>query len=236
LATALLIPPTNLIAAGVVGFGLHRRRAGRLLLGVALVGLSLLSLPMISGALIASLTTLPATTDPPAAIVILGAEVSGRADQPADVAPGQLTLERLRTGAALQRQTQLPVLVTGGIVRVGIAPVATVMAQSLAQDFGVPVQWVETRSDDTWENAKFSAAILKAANIHAVYLVSQDWHLRRAMIAIRHFGIDPTPAPVQRNALPTWSLDGLIPSLNALLMSYYALHEWIGCGYYSLRS
>jgi len=236
LATALLIPPDNLILAGVVGFGLHRRRGARLLLGVALMGLALLSLPITSGALIASLTTHPLTADPPGAIVILGAEVSGRTDRPAEVAPGLLTLQRLRAGAALQRQTQLPILVTGGIVHLGLPPVATVMAQSLVQDFGVKVRWVETRSDDTWENAKFSAAILRAANIHAVYLVSQEWHLRRAMIAFRHFGIDPTQAPVQRGGRPTWSIDGIIPSLNALLMSYYALHEWIGCGYYALRS
>ena len=36
------------------------------------------------------------------------------------------------------------------------------MRDSLTQDFQVPVRWVEDRSRDTWQNARDSAAILRA--------------------------------------------------------------------------
>ena len=64
------------------------------------------------------------------------------------------------------------------------------MADSLRDDFQVPVSWVEDASDDTWENAAFSAEILKKRGIHSVYVVTQGWHMRRAMLAFRHAGPD----------------------------------------------
>jgi uncharacterized SAM-binding protein YcdF (DUF218 family) len=172
---------------------------------------------------------------PPGAIVILSADVARMAGETPETEVGYLTLERLRAGAALYRRIGLPVLVTGGAPRDGGLPIAVLMAHSLAQDFNVPVRWTETNSKDTWENAQDSAAILAAAGIRSVYLVTHAWHMRRAMIAFAHFGIPVTAAPVRLDAPHSATPGKFLPGIKAWMASYFALHEWIGCVYYTLR-
>jgi uncharacterized SAM-binding protein YcdF (DUF218 family) len=145
-------------------------------------------------------------------------------------------LDRLREAAALARRTGLPLLVSGGTVLRGAAPVAAVMAASLRADFGVPPRWVEPRSATTWENARDSAAILDAAGIRSVFVVTSAWHLRRAMIAFAQTDLAATPAPVRPDGAPVWAASALIPRAKSWETSYDALHEWIGCVWYGVRA
>jgi uncharacterized SAM-binding protein YcdF (DUF218 family) len=117
----------------------------------------------------------------------------------------------------------------------GGLPIAALMAHSLGEDFGVPVRWTETGSRNTWENARDSAAILAAEGIHSVYVVTHAWHARRAVIAFSHFGITVTAAPVRVDALPSLTMAQFVPQTNAWSTSYFALHEMIGCVYYTFR-
>lgn len=112
---------------------------------------------------------------------------------------------------------------------------AGMMARSLRDDFGVPVRWKEDRSRDTWENAAFSAAILKPAGITRVYLVTNFWHMRRALLAFRAAGLDPVAAPVRQPYWPAFSLSQFLDRTSAWYDSYFALHEWVGLLYYSVR-
>ena len=233
---ALLVPPPNLPLVAMAGLALGGR-SGRWLLRGALAGLVLLSLPVVAQALLVSLELglplAPPAGNPPQAIVILSAEVvhlrgPGNREQ-----VGPLTVQRMRAGVALYHRTHLPILVTGG--RLGgrqASPIAVQMAQSLEQDFGVPVRWVEPRSATTWQNAEFSAAILRRAGIGSVYLVTNAWHERRAILAFRHFGLVPTAAPVAMDALT----DQVLPSTRAWRDSYFAFHEWIGWLDYRLKA
>jgi len=109
------------------------------------------------------------------------------------------------------------------------------MAASLHQDFATEVRWRETRSIDTWENARESAAILRAAGINRVWVVTHGWHMARALIAFRRAGLDPVPAPVLIDAPPEMRAANFVPSARAWLESYYALHEMIGWAWYELR-
>ena len=242
-ATAVVVPPLNLLPLGLAGLALWWRwpRFGRLLVAVSLLGLLVFSLPVTSRSLIASLEwSLPSAPpdQPPAAIVILGGDAGYGTD--AGLEPGTgigpLTLERMRAGALMQRRTGLPVLVTGGALEPGVEPIATQMARSLHDEFGVTVRWVEPASDDTWQNAQFSAAMLHAAGIGSVYLVTHAWHIRRAAMAFARFGIATTPAPLRFDRAPRFTFDEFMPHATAVLNSYFALHEWIGCVYYALRS
>lgn len=88
---------------------------------------------------------------------------------------------------------------TGRLVNGKVVSLADIMARSLADDFLVPVRWREGLSEDTWQNAEFSAAILRADGIHNVYLVTQAWHMRRALYAFRYFGVNAMAAPVRRD-------------------------------------
>ncbi len=240
LPSFLLIPPLNCLAAACLGAVFHRRRAGRVLLAAGLIGLVLFAMPLVSGTLLSSLetgfSTTPPTHDPPAAIVVLsGDQTDTLVDGHEREAVGHLTLERERAGAELARRTGLPILVTGGVVDPGDPSIAGMMAQSLQHDFGVLPSWKEERAQNTWENAQYSAAILRAAGIHSVYVVTHAWHMRRSLIAFRAAGLVATAAPVAMDEPPRLAWHNLVPRVSSWQLGFYALHEWIGCAWYGLH-
>jgi uncharacterized SAM-binding protein YcdF (DUF218 family) len=232
------VPPPNLVLATLVGLVLMRRlrwrRVGTVVVSTSLALLLILSVPVVSQALLISLEQglplVPPQNDPPQAIVILSAEVEHIRGPGLGIDVGPLTLQRLRAGAALQRRTHLPILVSGGSLQTDEPPIAGLMAAGLKNDFSVPVQWIEGRSRNTWQNASDSAAILEPLGIHSVYVVTHAWHEHRAVIAFRHAGLQATAAPVQLDSLSA----GVLPSTTAWVHSYLALHEWIGLAWYWL--
>lgn len=165
------------------------------------------------------------------AIVVLGGgrsplapEYDGR-----DVA-SPLVLARLRYAARVQRASGLPLLVTGGMPLGGQRPEAELMAESLRDDFGVPVRWLESRSRTTGENATFSAEILRPQGLRRIVLVSHAGHLPRAIALFEQEGFSVLPAPTQfttegeaYSAIERWT-----PQHDALGKSRAALHEWLG--------
>ena len=254
LPTALLIPPVNLVPLGLAGLVLARfhPRLGRAVTGLALLGLLAFAMPVVSRGLIDSLQAgiareVPARPPgdaaaetpgaPVGAIVVLSADSGGGGI--GGILPwhgiGPLTLERLQAGAMLSRRLGLPILVTGGAPERGAPSIALQMARSLREDFGLAAAWIEPWADDTWQNAQFSAAMLKGSGISRVYVVTSGWHMRRALIAFRHFGLEAVPVASRFDAPPVLEAEGFIPRMSSWQKSYYALHEWIGCVYYLLR-
>jgi uncharacterized SAM-binding protein YcdF (DUF218 family) len=240
LATALLVPPISLLFLAIAGLLIEwrHRRIGRVLVWIGLLGLFVLGLPLVGGTLLAALEdNLPVAAppdQPPQAIVILGGD-SQRSSEGTPMAHlGPLSLERVRAGAELARQTALPILVTGGKPHESDPPIAAVMADSLIHDFQVPVKWIEGESRDTWENAHLSAPILREQGIRSVYVVTHAWHMRRALIAFADTGITVTAAPTRFDRSPTLVASDFLPDISGWRSSYFALHEWIGCAWYSL--
>ena len=243
LPTALLVPPVNCLLAACVGALFVRRRFGRVLLVAGLAGLFLFAVPFVADTMLVALehNTGGAAGDSPGAIVILSGDEAETLDPalpgtPSAFVIGPLTLERERAGAALAKRTGLPVLVSGGSIHEGAPPLATMMAASMHDDFGVTTRWSETSSLDTWENASKSAVILRDEGIKSVYVVTHAWHMRRALIAFRRAGLRAVAAPVALDAPPPLDLEHLVPRARSWLTSYYALHEWIGCAWYALKS
>jgi uncharacterized SAM-binding protein YcdF (DUF218 family) len=199
--------------------------------------LLLLAVPAFARSLLVALEQdlplVPKPDEPPMAIVILGGDVH-RANG-GTMYLGPLSLVRVRAGAELARKTGLPVLITGGKLRPSDIPVGTLMADSLRQDFSMPVQWVERESRDTWENVRLSVPILRQHDIHSIYLVTDAWHMRRALLAFAGSGIAVTAAPTYMDRWPPDSIQDFVPNVAAWQVSYFALHEWIGCAWYALR-
>ena len=253
---ALALPPANLPLFILIGLylcaaagppvGPRRRRArwqrglGTWIAGLSFAALIALGMPAVASVLLDSLETgmshwqAPAS-EPPRAIVILSGDIERGQGQPPKLMPGGLSWERLAEGAALARHTGLPVLISGGSLRPGETPIATVMAEAMKTDFGISVRWQEIRSADTWQNAAFSALILREAGIASAYVVTNAWHMRRARLAFRKTGIAFSAAPVLRDMWPVLSVWDFVPDVHAWLISYYALHEWVGCADYALR-
>jgi uncharacterized SAM-binding protein YcdF (DUF218 family) len=237
----LAMPPTGfvvLIAAGLLMRGTWRRTGCRLT-WVSLVALILLGTPMVSDSLLLALESglplTPPADHPPQAIVVLGAEVIRTHNEKLGIRPGLLTLDRLRTGAALHRRTGLPILVTGGTTQPDTPPVGLVMEESLSDDFQTPPRWVESKSSDTWENARFSADILRAEGITSIYVVTHSWHMRRAILAFRGTGIIVTAFPTSLDDPLAPDLYDFLPRASGWETGYFALHEWIGYAWYLLR-
>ncbi len=240
LLVALLVPPFGFVTLALAALLLPRGhlRLRRILLGISVGGLVVLGMPVVADRLLDGLETdLPSTlpvSAPPGAIVVLGAEIRRTSADP-PVVVGRLSLERLATAAKLQRKTGLPVLVSGGTLQKDLPSIADVMAESMRDDFRVPVQWREERSQTTWENAQFSADILKQAGITSVYVVTHSWHMKRALLAFRGTGLTVTPAPTPPDRRDGAILDDFLPRASTWNVSYFALHEWIGNAWYAFR-
>lgn len=235
LVAAFLLPPLNLLLLGGIGLWRWRSRLGQRMLVMAWAGLWILSTPWIAGQFLASLQLpyAPIRGDEAEAIVVLGGGLRGKTPEyGGDTLHGR-TLERVRYGAWLHRRIGKPILVTGGAPTGETLPEGQLMRATLEQEFKVPVAFMEDRSSNTRENARFSAPLLREAGIHRIYLVSHVWHLPRAIPEFEREGLVVVPAGIDYHATDDdYSVFDFIPSPHALVASYYAFHEWIGRVWY----
>lgn len=244
LLAALLLPPLNLLLLAALGLWLQRRRRraglGRGLVLFSLAGLLLLSLPYVSGTLLALTSTKPVVPEghEAEAIVILGGGLKDKEPEYGGDTLGSYTIERVRYGAWLARRLGKPVLVSGGRVRDDMQTEAAVMRAALESEYGIPVRWVEERSTNTWENARYSAEILKRDGIRRIYLVSHAWHLRRALPQFRGQGLAVVPAGTDYPGPGGWppGVTDFIPNGKSMQESYLAFHEGIGLIWYRIRN
>ena len=244
LAYSFLMPPTVFIVtafAGIVLTVFVKTRGWGIAIGLVSVGaLYVFATPLVSLMLLRAVEHEVRATPPDAAaaqaIVVLSGDIHhGNGGNVPDTV-GRLTLERLDRAAELYRRDKLPILVTGGPVGDSRESMAALMAHTLTEDFGVPVAWREERSQTTFENAEFSAQILRAQHIHTVLVVTQPWHMPRALWAFARAKIDAIPVSTERTYTKT-PIDAamLLPQSTALADSFYALHEILGLIYYRLQ-
>jgi uncharacterized SAM-binding protein YcdF (DUF218 family) len=236
----LLIPPgCLLLLAGIGGLvALRRPRLGKSLVWLALIALYLLSTQYVSERLMQTLEPVPGhpLTDTRAqAIVVLGGGTYFAAPEYGTDTIRPEVLARLRYAAHLYRATKKPVLVTGGTPEGNATAEAVLMKTVLDQDFQVPVTWVETKSDNTQENARFSFQLLSAAGIHRIWLVTHAWHMPRAKLSFENAGFSVVPAPTE--FVTSYKLTALsfLPDAGALRDSSRFFHEIIGIAWYRLK-
>ncbi len=239
---ALILPPAGPILLALFGLWLLRAKSrrwqhgGAALATLSLLGLLVLSLPVVGNALMAPLEPHPPIAPEQLrrvqAIVILGGGSYFAAPEYGGDTVSHYTLERLRYGARLGRESSLPVLVTGGAPFGGRAE-AESMREALERDFGIKVRWVESAARDTAKNARLSAPLLKAAGVTRIALVSHGWHLPRAIELFEKQGIEVTPAPTAFSTGSPSLLEDLLPG--GLVTSRLALREYLGRLYNFLK-
>lgn len=259
--SVILLPPLLPLLVIIVGlfFARWRPRAGKVVTWTGvLLSLGLMmpaGVDLFSAPLEAIPVVQPKALQQAQAIVILGGGQRLNAKEYGGAAPNRLTLERLRYGAHLARQSGLPVLVTGGAPK-GMVAEAVVMAKSLREDFGVTPQWIEARSLDTQGNAYFSAQMLRPGGgardegardvkgaknmrrgIRRIVLVTHAAHMRRSVNEFTAQGFEVTPAPTAFYAQGKGDtvLGDFSPGANAAYAGWYALHEWLGILSQNLR-
>jgi uncharacterized SAM-binding protein YcdF (DUF218 family) len=241
---ALILPPASPALLVLLGVLLWWRPLGRTLALLGALCILVLSLPITAAHLIAGLETYPALTadalaHPHAqAIVVLGGDRHWDAPEYGRDNLGVLTLQRVRYAAWLQRRTGLPLFVSGGSPPSESPPMGQLMRRVLEQELQVSVAAVEDRSQTTWENARYSAALLRTRGIARIFLVTQGWHLPRAVEAFEREGVEVVPAPAGTPppAQGPLTLGELLPDAHALTNSGIALHEYLGQAWYTLRA
>lgn len=248
---SLFFPPGSLLLLLLLGLVLlrFRPRLARLLLWSTLLLGYLLSTPYISSALMQPLLHYPALAPEnikarvkethAAAIVVLSANRYRGAPEYGHDTVGDATLERTRYGAYLQRQTGLPLLVSGGhVLDTTGESLAAVMASTLKDDYGVKEVWLEERSRTTAENALYSQQLLQQKGIDTVLLVTHAYHMPRAVAIFEQSGLRVIPAPTllqvesENNVLAFMSW---LPNVGSMYSSNLALHELVGRVWYWLR-
>jgi uncharacterized SAM-binding protein YcdF (DUF218 family) len=242
LVAAALLPPLSLVLLLVAGLVVQRRHPHLslsliLLAAVALYGLST---PWVGGLLLKSLEisgpVSQAQLQTADAIVVLG---GGRRFAEAEYGGdtlNSLSLERLRYAAFLHRASGLPILASGGTPSCGTLAESRIMQHILQSEYGLSARWIEDASSTTWENARFSAPLLKQAGAKRIALVTHAWHLRRAVPLFEAQGLSVIPAGIQFSSTPVDSILDLVPTPAGLRDSTFALHEWLGILWYKLRS
>jgi uncharacterized SAM-binding protein YcdF (DUF218 family) len=249
IAGQVLTPPGLILVIATIGYLIRIRWkwTGGFIIAGSLALLLILSVPFIAKQLIAPLENqfLPLSTLTPEAavkqadviVVLGGGRYAGAPEYDGDTV-GQYTLERLRYAAKLSRQTGLPLLVSGGRPYAEESSEATLMRQTLEQDFGIRPRWVESDSTNTLENAQFTKKILQEAGVRRIFLVTHAWHMPRAVWAFTGTGLSVTAAPTGFTTLTPGDrrLLGYLPGTRGLTVSALALRERIGLAWYRSRS
>lgn len=237
LLAAFLLPPLNGLLLAGLGWllWLRRPRLARLLVGSGLALLFVFSLPAVGDAMLRTLEGEPVSRtdlEQAQAIVVLGGGRYREAPEYNGDTVGNETLARLRYAAKLQRESGRPILVTGGRPDGAGLSEAETMRHVLVGEFAAPVRWIEGESDNTRENALYSAQLLKRDGISRVLLVTHAWHMPRAARSFEQAGIAVSPAPTLFHREPPTPLDFLPKSYSG---ARYAIHEWVGFVWYRLR-
>lgn len=230
LLVQLILPPTGLLIVAIVALLLLKRWPlfARIALWSSVCCLVLLSSPWVAAKLMNSVFVPPmdkAGMNQAQAIMILGGGLTRGTREYGDT-PSTHSLQRIRYGAKLAREYKLPVLITGGQVYGG-RPEADVMADTLSNEFGVPVMWIENRARHTGENARFSAQLLQKEHVNKVILVTHDYHMRRALAHCKAAGLVCLPAPVTSIGVQDSWIEQA-PTAGALQTSAMAIHELLG--------
>jgi len=197
--TAIVLPPVPLLLMVLLGARLilPRRGLGWLLLLLGTLGIWLSACagigafltrtllhppPALNSAQIAQLRA-DVKAHQPLTIVVLGAGREVFAPEYGASSLKNLSLQRLRYGLWLGRETGAPVGFTGGTGwSEATGPSEAEVAERLAaREFGVPLKWIEDQSRDTRENAIGTVALLKRSGIARAVLVTHGWHMPRAL-------------------------------------------------------
>ncbi len=216
-----------------------RRRRG--LIAAAVLAIFILSWPPLAWLFLQPLEAwYPQSRYPPAldadAIVVLSSGIlAPSGSRPAPFADLD-TYERCTYAAWLYHHARpMPVLVTGGMSGDLPESAAAVMRRVLIGE-GVPDAsvWIEGRAHSTYENAVYSAEILRRHGVHRILLVTAAYHMARSERCFRKQGLSVIPAPCAFHTMRLEPSD-LIPDGEAILDQERSLHEYIGLAWYALR-
>jgi len=248
--TALVLPPVPFLVLLLVGARLilPRRGLGWFLVVVSVAGIWLSHATGVGRFFEKTLVQVPpalsldritalkadARRKPHTAIVVLGGGLESYAPEYGISNLKWPSLERLRYGLWLGRETGIAVGFTGGAgwAAEPAMPEAEAAARVATQEFRLPLRWTETHSRDTRENALRTLPLLQRDGITHVLLVTHGVHMPRAHRAFeeaaRASGITIEPAPMGLAARSESVTFDWLPTPDGYRRVNLALREWLG--------
>ncbi len=136
--------------------------------------------------------------------------------------------KRVMHAVELWRSTpDLRIVMSGGGKAEGYCE-ADVMMQ-LARDCGVPddVLISEPRSRNTFENILNSSAKLAELDVSRVMLVTDDWHMRRAMMCCRALQLTVEPEPLTTDLVSPANMIHRLREVPARIKYCFMLPRWV---------
>ncbi|MGZ8273550.1 MAG: YdcF family protein [Burkholderiaceae bacterium] len=235
--SALVLPPTSLVLLTLLGLVLlrSRPRVAIALMAASQLALLALAMPAVAGAIARGLEPPPLASNAmksAEAIVILAGGLNRSAIEWGGETVNDFTLQRVRYGAYLARQSGLPVYLTGGVPAGAKESEANLMAKVLVQDYGITPKWIDNAAATTRGNAQMAAKDLKPLGIQRVVLVTTAIHMPRSKRAFEVAGFSVIPAATDYAAQRAFTVAQLMPRVTALTVSHYALREWVSRGWY----
>jgi uncharacterized SAM-binding protein YcdF (DUF218 family) len=167
------------------------------------------------------------------AIVVLGSGMQAYAPEYGHIAQlSRWSAVRLRYGAWLSSQTQLPIAFSGGrgwSTNASVKSTEADAAQFYLASMQLPsAKWLEGSSSDTEQNAVQTARLLAPSNIKKIVLVTHAWHMERAVKLFTVQGFEILPAPVQPIGKEYFHVLNLIPTAEGLEDTRHVLREALG--------
>lgn len=170
------------------------------------------------------------------AMVVLAGHVRTPLDEKRPPEVGDDTARRIQTAARLYREWRAaPVIAAGGRLAGAREAYAVTMKRALEKE-GIPEEAIEleTASRNTYENAVRTAELARRRGIRSVVVVTDAYHLRRAVWCFRKqglaaVGVSAGPEPFRFE----WVT--LLPSWTAMRLTEQVLHEYVAIGVYWYR-
>jgi uncharacterized SAM-binding protein YcdF (DUF218 family) len=121
---------------------------------------------------------------------------------------------------ALHGQGWAPwILLSGGGGRGKPIEAEQMAEEARRQGIGAHHLLLEPHATNTWENAEFSAALLRRRGLTTAIVVTHPFHTRRVLRALLRHGVLPRACPVPRS----WMDRGDRDALQLVLREYLAL-------------
>jgi uncharacterized SAM-binding protein YcdF (DUF218 family) len=169
-------------------------------------------------------------------IVVLGGGRRSLAVEYGSAGLTPLAAERLHYGVWLSKQTNALLMFSGGTGRADDGgPAEADVAQRISErDFHRPLRWIENQSHDTHENAIFTLEVLREQKVATLIVVTQDWHMPRAIRDFERVAKTQTDtprlvaAPMGQVTLSNRLVMRWLPTPEGFEQVWNCLHEYLG--------
>ena len=251
----LLVYPLGL-GINLTTAALFLRRKPRLQTGLliaALVILGVSSNRWVSYGLARSLEWqyLPPVEIPTAEVIVLLGGGTESAQYPRSIVEVNTAGDRVIYAAHLYHQGKAPVILVSGGNIVWLGGRSMTPAEEMTELLNllaVPESaiWQQPRSQNTQEDAEYSAQLLKERGVQRVLLVTSAIHMPRSVALFEHLGIEVIPTPTDYTVTedgwdnlfspdPQAFLVNILPNSSSLGLTTNALKEILGLFVYRLR-